>query len=61
MESKELDLIIGWCQRKMAQKTRQCGYTGKRGEGYEEAMLNVMSYLHSLKPETKEKRRRDNK
>jgi hypothetical protein len=51
MGNRELDFIIDWCRRKTFQKTRQCGYTGKRGQGYEEAMLNVMSYLHSLKKE----------
>lgn len=54
MTNAELDFIIDWCRRKTAQKTSQCGYYGKKGQGYEEAMLNVMSFLHGLKPKAEE-------
>ena len=55
MTDRELDSIIDWCRRKAAQKKRECGYMGKRGEGYEEAMLAVMSHLHGMKPEVQQK------
>ena len=42
-------MAIDWCRKKMSEKTRECGFTGKRGEGYREAMRNVMSYLHSVR------------
>ena len=51
MNNRELDELIRWCKQKMEFKTKQCGYTGKRGEGYEDAMRAVMSHLHSLKKE----------
>lgn len=50
MTNRELDEIINWCRQKMVkEKNRPYGLTGKRREGYEEAMLAVMSHLHSLK------------
>lgn len=50
MTNRELDAMIDWCRQKMIkEKSKPYGLTGKRREGYEEAMLAVMSYLHSLK------------
>ena len=50
MNNRELDNIIDWCRQKLAQeKKNPFGLTGKRLEGYEQAMLSVMSYLHSKK------------
>ena len=46
----EYDKIIGWCRKRLAtEKAKPFGLTGKRLEGYEEAMLSVMSYLHCEK------------
>jgi hypothetical protein len=44
---RELNEMIDWCRKKMS--NLPFNYTGKRKEGYEEAMLQVMSYLHSKK------------
>ena len=50
MSDKELDEIIDWCRKKLAnEKSNPWGLTGKRMEGYEQAMKVVMSYLHSRK------------
>ena len=50
MTDRELDEIIDWCRKKLANEKRNpCGLTGKRIEGYEQAMKVVMSYLHSRK------------
>jgi hypothetical protein len=50
MANKELDCIIDWCRTKMKnEKKNLYGCSGKRLEGYEKAMLAVMSYLHGLK------------
>lgn len=51
MTLQEINKLIEWCRWKISQKSRECGYTGKRGEGYEEAMLAVMSHLSSMKKE----------
>lgn len=41
---------IDWCRQKLTQeKKNPFGLTGKRLEGYEQAILSVMSYLHSKK------------
>lgn len=38
-----------WLQAKLSAKLQHCnGHTGKRREGYEEAILNVKSMLHEL-------------
>ena len=47
MSDRELNEMIDWCRKKL--KNRPFNLTGKRLEGYEEAMLQVMSYLHSKK------------
>ena len=44
---KELNEMIDWCRKKISNLPYD--YTGKRKEGYEDAMLQVMSYLHSKK------------
>lgn len=49
MTDKELDEIIDWCRKKMKKENTHFNLTGKRLEGYKEAMLVVMSYLHSKK------------
>lgn len=50
MTDNELDYIIDWCRTKLAnEKKNPYGLNGKRLEGYEQAMLTVMSYLHSRK------------
>lgn len=47
MTDKELNEMIDWCKKKML--SLPFNYTGKRKEGYKEAMLQVMSYIHSKK------------
>lgn len=49
MLNTELDEMINWCRSKLSIKKKDFFYNSKRKEGYEEAMLNVMSYLNSLK------------
>ena len=50
MTDRELNKIIDWCRKKLANEKRNpCGLTGKRMDGYEQAMKVVMSYLHSMK------------
>lgn len=50
MTNYELDGMIDWCRKKLAnEKSNPFGLSGKRMEGYEEAMKVVMSYLHSKK------------
>ena len=44
---KELNEMIDWCRKKIS--NLPYNYTGKRKEGYKDAMLQVMSYLHSKK------------
>ena len=45
-----LNEIIDWCRKKLInEKKNPYGLTGKRMEGYEQAMKVVMSYLHSMK------------
>ena len=51
MSNTELNQLIDWRRRKMREKNRDRFFSGKRKEGYREAMLCVMSYLHSLKEE----------
>ena len=51
MTNKELDEMIDWCRSKMSKEKRPLNLTGKRLEGYKEAMLQVMSYLHCKKEE----------
>ena len=47
---KELNEMIVWCKNKLSkEKQSSFGLTGKRLEGFEQAMLSVMSYLHSKK------------
>ena len=47
MSDKELNEIIDWCRKKISNLSYNC--IGKRKEGYKDAMLQVMSYLHSKK------------
>ena len=47
MSTKELNEMIDWCRKKIS--NLPYSYSGKRKEGYEDAMLQVMSYLHSKK------------
>ena len=47
MTNYELDEMINWCRKKLSNKPFEL--TGKRKEGYEQAMKAVMSYLHSKK------------
>lgn len=47
MTDRELNEMIDWCRKKL--ETQPLDLTGKRREGYKEAMLQVMSYLHSKK------------
>lgn len=47
MSDKELNEMIDWCRKKISNLSYN--YTGKRKEGYKDAMLQVMSYLHSKK------------
>lgn len=50
MRDRDLDEIIDWCRKKpINEKKNPYGLTGKRMEGYEQAMKIVMSYLHSRK------------
>lgn len=53
--NKLLDKAIDWCRQKLKQeKSSRYNFTGKRLEGYESAMLSVMSYLHSEKVKVEE-------
>lgn len=52
MTNQELDNMINWCKNKIkTEKNKPFGsrLTGKRFEGYEEAMHQIMSYLHLKK------------
>ena len=50
MTDRELNEMIGWCRDKLFdEKNKPFGLSGKRFEGYEQAMKSVMSYLHSKK------------
>lgn len=51
MTVKELNDIIDWCRTKI----KHTNLTGKRKEGYKEAMLVTMSYLSDLKNRTNDK------
>lgn len=57
MTDRELNEIIYWCRKKLDNEKRNPyglnGLTGKRMEGYEQAMKAVMSYLHSRKGDEK--------
>ena len=47
VSDKELNEMIDWCRKKIS--NLPYNYSGKRKEGYKDAMLQVMSYLHSKK------------
>lgn len=51
MTNKEIDEMLDWCKKKMKQANSDWEICSsyKRLEGYEKAMLSVMSYLHSKK------------
>lgn len=50
MKDNELNEMIDWCRKKLAnEKKNPFGLSGKRLDGYETAMKSVMSYLHSKK------------
>lgn len=51
MSIEELDMIIDWCRKKMADEKWTRSLNSKTLDGYEIAMKAVMSYLHSLKKE----------
>ena len=54
MTDNELNKMIDWCRKKLAnEKNNLFGLSGKRLEGYEQAMKAVMSYLHSMKEAAK--------
>ena len=53
LKNEELDEMINWCRKKIAIGTKRFGSTAKWCEGYKEAMLCVMSYLHSKKVDDK--------
>jgi len=55
MTNVELNQLIDWCRQKVERENaKPCGLSGKRLEGYREAMLATMSYLHSLKKDVKQ-------
>lgn len=46
MTDRELNEIIDWCRKNLTMKRKNSyGLTGKRMEGYEQAMKAVMSYI----------------
>ena len=50
MKDNELNEMIDWCRKKLAnEKKNPFDLSGKRLDGYEQAMKSVMSYLHSKK------------
>ena len=52
MSENELNEMIDWCRKKLAdEKKKPLGFrlTSKNMEGYEKAIRAVMSYLHSKK------------
>ena len=51
MCNDELDMIIDWCRRKIADEKWEHRLNGNTLDGYEIAMKAVMSYLHGLKKE----------
>ena len=46
MTDNDYDRAIVWCKKKIENVKKHHILSGKRLEGYEEAMLCVMSYLH---------------
>ena len=53
MTNYELDEMINWCRKKLSNE-KPFGLSGKRMEGYDQAMKTVMSYLHSKKGNVRE-------
>ena len=49
MTDNDYDRAIVWCKKKIENVKKYHILSGKRLEGYEEAMLCVMSYLHCEK------------
>ena len=49
MTDNDYDKAIVWCKKKIENVKKYHILSGKRLEGYEEAMLCVMSYLHCEK------------
>ena len=49
MTDNDYDKAIVWCKKKIENVKKHHILSGKRLEGYEEAMLCVMSYLHCEK------------
>lgn len=49
MTDNDCDKAIAWCKKKIENVKKYHILSGKRLEGYEEAMLCVMSYLHCEK------------
>ena len=51
MSNTDLNQLIDWCRRKRREKNGDIFSSRKHKERYSDAMLCVMSYLHSLKKE----------
>ena len=49
MTDNDYDRAIAWCKKKIENVKKYHILSGKRLEGYEEAMLCIMSYLHCEK------------
>ena len=57
MTDNDYDRAIVWCKKKIENVKKYHILNGKRLEGYEEAMLCVMSYLHCEKERLADNRR----
>lgn len=57
MTDNDYDRAIVWCKKKIENVKKYHILSGKRLEGYEEAMLCVMSYLHCEKERLADNRR----
>lgn len=53
LDAKTLDEVKHRVKRKLEMKKSELFYSGKRMEGYEEAMLAVLSIIHELKGKAK--------
>ncbi len=53
MNIEDLNEIMDWCTQKLAyEKANPFGLTGRKLEGYEQAMKSVISYLHNKKTQS---------
>ena len=57
MTDNDYERAIVWCKKKIENAKKYHILSGKRLEGYEEAMLCVMSYLHCEKERLADNRR----